>query len=96
MSTVIYVTDDRDYPIEWDPTQYRYVQIADHIEAQIQDGTLAEGAALPSTRALAEEYGVANMTILRAVEVLVERKLVTVLHGRGTFVRRGSTDQPSQ
>lgn len=78
-----------DYPIsEWDPTQYRYVQIADHIQAQIADGRLQPGAALPAIGRLAEEYGVANMTIIRATEVLVERGLVVVLRGRGTFVRR--------
>ncbi|MBC6461465.1 GntR family transcriptional regulator [Actinomadura sp. HBU206391] len=79
---------DAEYPIKWDPTEYRYVQIADHIEGQIQDGTLTEGAALPAIPALAEQYGVARMTIVRAVEVLVERGLVVKLHGRGTFVRR--------
>ncbi|WP_245679621.1 GntR family transcriptional regulator [Actinomadura hibisca] len=82
------MADDREYPIEWDTTQYKYVQIADHIEQQIQDGTLTEGAALPAIPVLAEEYGVARMTIIRAVEILTERGLVTVLHGRGTFVRR--------
>jgi DNA-binding GntR family transcriptional regulator len=85
---LIYVTDDHEYPIEWDPTEYRYVQIADHIEGQIRTGVLHEGAALPSVPNLAEEYGVARMTIKRAVEILVERELVVVLHGRGTFVRR--------
>ncbi|TDC96028.1 winged helix-turn-helix domain-containing protein [Actinomadura sp. 7K507] len=84
------MADDREYPIEWDPTEYRYIQIADHIEQQIRDGVLAEGAALLSIPALGEEYGVARMTIKRAVEVLVERGLVVVLRGRGTFVRRQS------
>ncbi|GAA3962000.1 hypothetical protein GCM10023085_50600 [Actinomadura viridis] len=88
MSTLIYVADELAYPIDWDPTEYRYVQIANHIEKQIQDGVLTEGAALPAVPALAEEYGVARMTIKRAVEILVERGLVTVLRGRGTFVRR--------
>lgn len=73
---------------DWDPTQYRYVQIADYIAAQIADGTLGEGAALESIGRLAEQYGVARMTIVRAVEVLKERDLVVVLRGRGTFVKR--------
>lgn len=84
------MADEREYPIDFDPTEYRYVQIADHIEGQIRDGTLSEGAALPSVPNLAEEYGVARMTIKRAVELLVERGLVVVLRGRGTFVRRQS------
>ena len=76
-----------DSPIEWNPTRYRYVQIADHIEQQIRDGQLQPRAALPSIPRLAEEYGVAKMTIARAVRVLEERGLVVVLLGRGTFVR---------
>lgn len=91
MSSVIYMTDDTADRPEWDPTEYRYVQIADHIAAQIADGTLGEGAALESIGRLAEHYGVARMTIVRAVEVLKERGLVVVLRGRGTFVKRQPT-----
>ena len=90
MPMVTYVTDDGAYPIDWDPTEYRYVQIADHIQRQIDAGTLGEGSALPAIPALSEQYGVARMTIIRAVEVLVERGLVVKLRGRGTFVRRQS------
>lgn len=80
-------------PIDWDPTQYRYVQIADHIEQQIDSGRLQAGAALPAIGRLAEEYGVARMTIIRATQVLVDRELVVVLRGRGTYVRRPPADQ---
>ncbi|MFI0354494.1 winged helix-turn-helix domain-containing protein [Actinomadura sp. 9N407] len=72
--------------MEWDPTRYRYEQIADDIEAQIRDGRLQPRAALPAIDRLAEEYGVARMTIVRATKVLAERGLVVVLSGRGTFV----------
>ncbi|MEU9022326.1 GntR family transcriptional regulator [Actinomadura sp. NPDC048394] len=73
--------------IDWSPLQHKYVQLADHIEAQIRDGRLAPRAALPSVPRLAETYGVAKMTASRAVKVLVERGLVVVVFGRGTFVR---------
>lgn len=76
-----------DDPFEWNPTKYRYVQIADDIEKQISDGRLTPRAALPSIDRLAQEYGVARMTIVRAVKVLTDRGLVVVLSGRGTFVR---------
>jgi GntR family transcriptional regulator len=93
MPTVIYMTDDRP---DWDPTQYRYVQVADDIARQISDGTLGEGAALESIGRLAEKYGVARMTIVRAVEILKERGLVVVLRGRGTFVKRQPPAQDSE
>lgn len=72
--------------MEWDPTQYRYLQIADDIARQIDAGDLPPRAALPSIDRLAAEYGVARMTIVRAVRVLTDRGLVVVLSGRGTFV----------
>ena len=74
-------------PIEWNPTKHRYVEIADHIESQIRSGALQPRAALPSVPRMAEQYGVAKMTITRAVRVLVQRDLVVIVHGRGTFVR---------
>lgn len=74
-------------PSEWNPLKYRYVEIADHIEQQIRSGAIPPRAALPAIGRLAEEYGVARMTIIRATKVLAERGLVVILSGRGTFVR---------
>jgi len=88
-STFQSVTDP---PFDFDPLQYRYVQIADDIERQIRTGRLQPRAALPAIDRLAEDYGVARMTIIRATQLLVERGLVVVLSGRGTFVRE--TDVP--
>ncbi|WP_301177324.1 winged helix-turn-helix domain-containing protein [Actinomadura geliboluensis] len=79
--------------MDWDPTRYRYEQIADDIAGQIADGRLPPRAALPSIDRLAEEYGVARMTIIRAVRVLTDRGLVVVLSGRGTFVRPPAAEQ---
>ncbi len=73
--------------MEWDPTKYVYVQIADDLAAKIESGELPPRAALPSIERLAEEYEVARMTIIRAVRVLADRGLVVVLSGRGTYVR---------
>lgn len=79
--------------MDWDPTQYRYVQIADDLEHKINSGELPPRAALPSIDRLAEEYEVARMTIVRAVRVLTDRGRVVVLSGRGTFVRPPAVDE---
>lgn len=66
-----------------------YMQVADHIEARIEQGELSPGQRLPSERDLAEEYGVAYMTIRRAIRELREQRgLVRSVHGKGTFVTR--------
>jgi GntR family transcriptional regulator len=71
---------------DWDPAQFMYMQVADRIAARIESGELQPGARLQSEADLAEELGVARMTIRRAVEELRSRGLVRTLHGRGTFV----------
>ncbi|MFI1800813.1 GntR family transcriptional regulator [Streptomyces sp. NPDC020379] len=71
-----------------DPTKaaYVYMQVADHVAAQITAGVLAVGARLPGERDLAEEYGVAIGTIRRAVQELRDRGLLITLPAKGTFV----------
>ncbi len=63
-----------------------YMQVADHIAARIEHGSLAPGQRLPAERDLAVEYGVAYLTIRRAIRELRERGLVRSVHGKGTFV----------
>ncbi|WP_101256696.1 GntR family transcriptional regulator [Streptomyces barkulensis] len=66
--------------------QLVYVALADHIAARIAAGELRPGVRLPAERALADEYGVAYMTVRRATAVLRERGLIVTVHGKGTFV----------
>src|SRR3954452_7033463 len=62
-------------------------QIAQRIRATIEDGQLAAGDKLPSTRALAEEAGINHLTAVRVYRRLAEDGYVTAGGGRGTFVR---------
>lgn len=71
-----------------------YVQIADHLRAAMDAGDLAPGARLPSGRTLAEEYGVAAMTVQHAIRLLRDEGRLTTWQGRGVFV--ATTDQPSR
>jgi GntR family transcriptional regulator len=71
---------------EWDPAEFVYVQIADDLTAHMRDGTYPVGSRLPSEADLAESYGVAKMTVRRALDVLRERGLIRTLHGRGSVV----------
>lgn len=64
-----------------------YRQIADIIAAQIAAGELLPDRPIPSETRMAEEFGVARLTARRAVRDLVERELVYVVQGKGTFVR---------
>jgi GntR family transcriptional regulator len=63
-----------------------YMRVADDIAARIASGELKPGARLRAERDLAEHYEVSYGTLRRAMEVLRERRLITTIHGRGTFV----------
>jgi GntR family transcriptional regulator len=73
-----------------DPTDPRppAEQIAAHLRAQIQGGDLAEGAKLPSTNQLVDQYGVASSTARRATGILIGEGLAIGKTGAGVFVRR--------
>ena len=64
-----------------------YLQIADDLRQAIKRGDYAPGDRLPPARELQERYGVATMTVQRAVELLRNEDLVYSVQGRGTFVR---------
>lgn len=73
--------------IDYQGSQYLYVQVADLIERRIRVGDLRPGDRLPAERDLADEYRVAYLTIRRTMQLLRDRGLVESVHGRGTFVR---------
>lgn len=68
-----------------------YIQIADAIRVQIEDGSLEPGERLPSGRILAETLGVNMHTVLKAYEHLASRGLVEMRRGRGGVVVTGES-----
>lgn len=63
-----------------------YEQIADWAAAEIEAGRLVPGQKFADSRDLAEEWGVAYLTVRRAFRELAERGLVVARVGKGTFV----------
>ncbi|TCO33012.1 regulatory GntR family protein [Kribbella steppae] len=72
-----------------------YVQVADGLRAAIRSGDLAPGVRLPSGRELASEWGVALMTLQKAVDLLRDEGLVYSQQGRGVFVAAAGTERPA-
>lgn len=68
---------------EGEPVYRRIVQL---LTGHIQDGTLREGAQLPTVRALAGQLGVAQGTVKRAYDELERQGILTKAAGRGSFV----------
>ncbi|MCY3673460.1 MAG: GntR family transcriptional regulator [Paracoccaceae bacterium] len=64
-----------------------HAEVAEVLRHQILSGTLVVGARLPTLRKLAEQLGVARMTVVQAMNTLEDEGLIEKQSGRGTFVR---------
>src|ERR1700744_5462298 len=63
-----------------------YAQIENVIIDRISNGSLPPGTRLPSEDSLVQEYAVSRTTIRAAIQSLVQRGLVEIRRGKGTFV----------
>lgn len=72
--------------ISEDDARPAYVQLAAILKARIESGEIT--ARLPSERDLHNEFGLAPMTVRKAVRLLRDEGLVVVVAGRGTYVKR--------
>lgn len=82
--------------IDYEGPEPLYKQLADIIAGQIERGELVADRPIPSETRLAEEYGLARMTVRRTVRELTERGLVRPVSGRGTFVIGHRANPPEQ
>ncbi len=65
-----------------------YVQVVRMVTEQIAEGRYRAGDQLPPEGQLKKQFGVSAMTIRRAVNILVERGMISTTQGKGTFVKR--------
>ena len=78
--------EDRSSRIKHDSAKSVPIQVAADIEADIDSGALEPDTRLPSEAELATQYGVARVSVRRAIELLRERGRVLTFQGRGTYV----------
>ena len=69
-----------------------YEQIAQQIKSAVLSGTMREGDALPSIRALARELQISVITTKRAYEELEHEGFIDTVAGKGSFVAMQSKD----
>src|SRR3954470_2064811 len=75
---------------QWDNTQPIYRQLSRRVVAMILEGVLKEGDPLPSVRAVAAEFRVNPLTVLKAYQQLVDAQLVEKKRGLGMYVIEGA------
>ncbi len=74
----------------------KYEQLRSSLIAQIRDGQLAPGAAIPPELRLAELFDVARSTVRQAMSSLERDGLVRRIHGKGTFVHDEARERLQQ
>ncbi|MHB8405950.1 MAG: GntR family transcriptional regulator [Gammaproteobacteria bacterium] len=75
----------------WSDNQPIYRQLRDRVVAMILEGTLKEGDPLPSVRAVAADYQINPLTVLKGYQALVDEELVEKRRGLGMFVKPGAS-----
>ncbi|ASR38561.1 hypothetical protein BAY61_30195 [Prauserella marina] len=80
--------NDRSARIDHDGPDLLWEQVATDIRDDVKSGSLKPGAKLPGELELADIYGVARVTVRRAVLELRKEGFLRVTHGRGTFVAK--------
>ncbi|WP_344436954.1 GntR family transcriptional regulator [Actinomadura bangladeshensis] len=69
-----------------------YRKIAEVLRGRIADGTYPAGVRLPGEHELSREFAVARDTVRRALRVLQDEGLITVVTGLGRFVQSVPAD----
>jgi len=69
-----------------------FLQIAEHIEDSILDGSLAEETQAPSTNELAAFYRINPATAAKGVAMLTDKGVLYKRRGIGMFVAAGAKD----
>lgn len=69
-----------------------YLRVKRALSERIQSGIWGPGRLLPNEFQLAEEFGVSQGTVRKALDALAAEQLVERHQGRGTFVARHTSD----
>ena len=67
-----------------------YIQIAREIEDEILQGGILEEAQIPSTNELSKVFGINPATVLKGINLLVDRNILFKKRGIGMFVNKGA------
>jgi len=77
--------DDRSARIRRDSAVSVAAQVARDLEADIDSGAIPADTRLPSEAELAQQYGVARITVRAAIAILRDAGKIVTVHGRGSF-----------
>lgn len=70
-----------------------FQQVADQIAEGIFNGAYLEGEQIPSTTEISKSYQINPATVLKGMNLLVERQLIEKKRGIGMFVLTGAQER---
>jgi len=73
-----------------------YLQLANILRQQIENGEWEPGGKLPNLHALAEQFGIARVTVRQAVQLLATEGFLISSQGRGTYVAHDIPERPHE
>ncbi len=82
------------FTLDRDGEEPLYLQLKRHFIQQIEDGILVPGDRLPASRDLADQLGVARISVVTAYEELKAEGYISARVGRGTFVAEREFEFP--
>lgn len=74
----------------WNDNTPIYRQLRDRVVGMILEASLKEGDPLPSVRAVAADYQINPLTVLKGYQALVDEDLVEKRRGLGMYVKTGA------
>lgn len=75
---------------DWSETTPIYVQLRERVLAQILEGAIKPGDALPSVRQVAGELAINPLTVSKAYQTLADEGVVEKRRGLGLYVMDGA------
>lgn len=81
---------------DWTDNTPIYVQLRERVLAQILDGAIRPGEALPSVRQVAAELALNPLTVSKAYQALTDDGIVEKRRGLGLYVTEGADQELRQ
>ncbi len=78
--------------MKFNSTEPIFLQIASLLEDEIVQGYIEEDTQIPSTTELSKMYAINPATILKGINILVDRKIIYKKRGIGMFVSVGARE----
>ncbi len=76
--------------MKFNSTEPIFIQIASYLEDEIVQGYIEEDTQIPSTTELSKIYTINPATILKGINILVDKKIIYKKRGIGMFVSVGA------